>query len=276
MMILGNATKLVNVEEQEKKNSASASEIGTRIQSQVARQLVDIEILYLLNFGAKSGYELRKSLSKSFGIKISYGTLYPHLHALERSSLISGTWSSQKEETTAQQQVSLKKRVYDLTVQGTNVLKESIERLGSLSMTMQFLLNKVDLRQRTSEIKSETREALLNSVCSILSAHNQGFERLCVERGSSGLDHPIELLAKGRAGTGRTIIRIIEPADNFDLDQALKALVISNDVQAKTMILASPPLSKEVSGTCTFYHMQVFEGKDWQSVLATFESSLNS
>ncbi|MCL4519557.1 MAG: PadR family transcriptional regulator, partial [Thaumarchaeota archaeon] len=45
----------------------------------ISRQLVDIEILYLLKSGSMSGYELRKRLQRSFSINVSYGTLYPHL-----------------------------------------------------------------------------------------------------------------------------------------------------------------------------------------------------
>jgi len=58
----------------------------------VAKQLMDVEILYLLTFSPKSGYELRKLLSSWFKINVSYGTLYPHLHALEKSGLVTGAW----------------------------------------------------------------------------------------------------------------------------------------------------------------------------------------
>ena len=40
--------------------------------SSLVKQLVDIEILYLLTFSPKSGYELRKQLLNWFKINVSY------------------------------------------------------------------------------------------------------------------------------------------------------------------------------------------------------------
>lgn len=264
MMILGNATTT--------KPQAVQEGSDLRIHSRVARQLVDIEILYLLNFGAKSGYELRKSLSKSFGIKVSYGTLYPHLHALERSQLIAGTWSSStKEEAPARS--SLKKRVYDLTSHGAMVLKESIEKLGRISMTMQLLLNNVDLRQ--SKIANQNSTELVNSIASILSKHELALESSSNEKGASGLEHSIELLARSNNGS-KILIRVINgEEDKFDLDQAFKVLVVSNDIQARTFLLASPPLRREVSDLCNFYHMKLFEGDTWDVVLSALDQGLS-
>ena len=63
----------------------------------IPRQLVDIEILYLLSFGPKRGYQLRKNLYTSFRLNLSYGTLYPHLHSLDEADLISGMWKHPSE-----------------------------------------------------------------------------------------------------------------------------------------------------------------------------------
>jgi DNA-binding PadR family transcriptional regulator len=265
MMILGNATTNQPVVGQEESSSL-------RIHSRVARQLVDIEILYLLNFGAKSGYELRKSLSRSFGIKVSYGTLYPHLHALEKGELIVGTWSSSKEETPARS--SLKKRVYDLTSHGAMVLKESIEKLGRISMTMQLLLNNVDLRQSSTKVANQNSTEIVNSIASILSKHELVLESSSNEKGASGLEHSIELLAKSKNGS-KIMIRVINGEDKFDLDQAFKVLVVSNDIQAKMFLLASPPLKREVSDLCNFYHMKLFEGETWNVVLSSLDEGLS-
>ncbi|MHB8567135.1 MAG: PadR family transcriptional regulator [Nitrososphaerales archaeon] len=244
--------------------SLGTDEIRPRIQ--VARQLVDIEILYLLNFGSKSGYDLRKNLSRSFGIKVSYGTLYPHLHALERSNLITGTWSQKKEQSL---EPSLKKRVYDLTSHGGIILKESIERLFTTAMTMRFLLDKVDLRQRNAPT-SQSNEPVIRSIESILSKHDSHLEKECVEMGTTGLVHQLELLARSKDGK-KTIIRVNDSTDRFDIDQVSKTFAISNDIQARAVLLACPPLSKEVSDLWKFYQMRVFEGEDWQTVLANFD-----
>src|SRR5579875_3137783 len=112
---------------------------GEEESRNITRQLVDLEILYLLNFGSKSGYELRKYLRSSFHLNVSYGTLYPHLHSLEKRELISGNWQSQD------QNAPLKKRMYSLTPKGMEKLKLSIGNLSKIALTMQFMLNNIDL-----------------------------------------------------------------------------------------------------------------------------------
>ena len=77
--------------------------------SSLVKQLVDIEILYLLTFSPKSGYELRKQLMNWFKINVSYGTLYPHLHSLEKTGFITGKWQQKFESA------PLKKCTYSLT-----------------------------------------------------------------------------------------------------------------------------------------------------------------
>ena len=53
-----------------------------------AADLLDILLLSRLWIKPAGGYELRKQLSKEFGIRVSFGTLYPHLKNLEKSKFI--------------------------------------------------------------------------------------------------------------------------------------------------------------------------------------------
>jgi len=50
--------------------------------------LVDLAMLSLLESVPMTGYALRKMLVSQFGLKTSYGTLYPRLKSLEKSGII--------------------------------------------------------------------------------------------------------------------------------------------------------------------------------------------
>src|SRR5271166_4313654 len=119
----------------------------------VAKQLVDLEILYLLTFSPKSGYELRKHLLNWFKINISYGTLYPHLHALEKSGLLIGNWQQKFEEA------PLKKRMYSLTPSGQRILRANIESMSKISLTMQFMVTQAGFASHPA-ISPEQHSAL--------------------------------------------------------------------------------------------------------------------
>src|SRR5579872_6830532 len=120
---------MLSIKQQETQLGRSTQTVES---TNVAKQLVDVEILYLLTFSSKSGYELRKLLASWFKINISYGTLYPHLHALEKSGLVTGAWQQKFEEA------PLKKRMYSLTPLGQASLRGNIESLSKIALTMQF------------------------------------------------------------------------------------------------------------------------------------------
>ncbi len=58
-----------------------------RTINSMVRALLDVFIVYTLNADPRSGYDIKKTLAKQFGVKISYGSLYPHLHSLQRSGM---------------------------------------------------------------------------------------------------------------------------------------------------------------------------------------------
>jgi len=80
-------------------------------------------VLLALQDGAKHGYEIASHLrERSDGFfSISFGALYPILHALEKDGLISGDW----------QPVGAKpKKVYTLTRAGKKMLGSERERFA--------------------------------------------------------------------------------------------------------------------------------------------------
>ncbi len=96
----------------------------------VSRKLIDLNILFLLSFGPKTGYGLQREIWNMFGFKVSFGTLYPHLHRLESLELIEGFWEEQDTYS--------RKRRYVLTSEGVSVFQKSRETLSKITQTMKL------------------------------------------------------------------------------------------------------------------------------------------
>jgi DNA-binding PadR family transcriptional regulator len=161
---------------------------GTHCEA-IARQLFDVEVLYFLNSGPRSGYELRKLLLRAFGINMSYGTLYPHLHSLEESGLISGMWSKSGEVGSPLP----RKRTYALTQQGWISLKMSIGALWKIATTMQFIFNGVDLQRAEGTPLAADKDSIRTRLKTALEATRYEMVTAKTVRGFSGINHRIEL-----------------------------------------------------------------------------------
>ena len=75
---------------------------------------------------------MRKDLSTEFGIRVSFGTLYPHLKNLERSKFISQDASGAYHK---------RKKVYSLTALGTNMLKFNALAIVKIANTLHPILD---------------------------------------------------------------------------------------------------------------------------------------
>jgi DNA-binding PadR family transcriptional regulator len=228
----------------------------------ISRQLVDVEILYLLNFGPKSGYQLKKNLASSFHLNLSYGTLYPHLHSLDKAELISGTWKYQNENA------PLRKRMYSLTQKGFTKLSKCIGSLARIALTMQFMLARLDLNPKDG--KDSEEKAKLESVSKKTEdfLKNQGYvvRKNASLRGFSGIEHTVDLQASKPAGDGRTedlLIKLSDSASGLSLDDLFKLYVMSYDLQAtRAIVLAAPSVQDEVLKLADFYAIAIYSGKD--------------
>ena len=91
-------------------------------------------VLRLLSQKKMHGYELSKKLEESFDgqIKITEGTLYPLLHALETDGAITADWEKSEGKR--------KKKVYRISPKGKKVLKEKLAEWQEFVNTMQVLL----------------------------------------------------------------------------------------------------------------------------------------
>lgn len=224
----------------------------------VARQLLDLEILYLLTFGAKSGYELKKSLLNSFGLNLSYGTLYPHLHSLEKDEVIHGNWEFQADNA------PLKKRVYTLTTSGSEKLARSMGSLSKIALTMQYMLMRVDLKPRASP-QFEKSETALREAEEFLTSQGYSVKRNATLRGSSGAEHVIDIYATKLEDSSRTeslIIKIVGSEGGVATEDLFKLCVVSYDIRASRIILlAIPSAQEDASKLAEFFHISIYDGK---------------
>ena len=240
----------------------------------IAKQLVDMELLYLLSFSPRSGYELRKQLLSLFKIRISYGTLYPHLHSLEKAGLISGAWQQKFDEA------PLKKRLYSLTPAGTESLRTGARGLSRIALAMQFMITQVDsgLKVKESTIEDpESVTAALNLIEGFFSRRGYVVRKTSNIRGLSGRDHVVDLFATIQgskpSGSPSFVLNLVQ-MKNVSMGDVMKLQVVAFDLDAKPIIVSSSPLPEEVRRTVDFYGIQVFTGKSCQEAASALCSSL--
>jgi DNA-binding PadR family transcriptional regulator len=127
--------------------SKATSRTGTRSSTQnvsvsiysatdpeeVAKQLIDLQILFLLRREPHTLYTMKKSLGEAFGSQRSFGTIHPHLEKLESLGLIKS-----RSEGGAKRSGSprLRKRIYSLTAKGRAHLRKDVKLLSNLALKM--------------------------------------------------------------------------------------------------------------------------------------------
>ncbi len=94
----------------------------------IAQRLIVLEMMYLLD-KPMSGYEIYKQLRLKFGLRTSYGTLYPWLRQLESADFIKAESVVRQDRPISGQ----KKRVYCLTETGKSELRKSLSHLAQLT-----------------------------------------------------------------------------------------------------------------------------------------------
>jgi len=235
----------------------------------VAKQLVDIEILYLLTFSPKSGYELRKHLLNWFKINISYGTLYPHLHALEKSGLVIGTWQQKFEEA------PLKKRMYSLTPTGQRTLRGNIESLSKISLTMEFMLTQVSFAPRAGTVISPEQHKALDLVEGFLSRRGYTVRKLALVKGYSGREYPVDIFANRQDVKSSSIVLRFSEQVDVSIEDVLKMSVTSFELEAQRAIILSPVsvVSEAARKLASFCHVSIYSGHDIENAATNLSST---
>jgi len=233
-----------------------------------AKQLVDIEILFLLTFSPRSGYELRKKLLSWYKINISYGTLYPHLHSLEKMGLIVGTWQQKFDEA------PLKKRIYSLTPGGQKILRNNIENLSRISLTMQLRVNQVNWTSRSDHAITQEQRRALDFVEGFLSRRGYIVRKLALVKGLSGQEYPVDIFAnKQDIKLSNIVLRIPERLE-VSVEDLLKMNMISFELEAQRSIILSPVtrISEEIKRLAASCRVSIYAGQDFESAASNLGS----
>jgi DNA-binding PadR family transcriptional regulator len=94
-------------------------------EQKVTKQFLDLEILYLLRNQPSTLYSFRTNLQKKFGAERSFGTIHPHLRALEKLGLIEGY-------VVPSGRANFPKRKYRITRKGRLSLDREVEVLTKM------------------------------------------------------------------------------------------------------------------------------------------------
>lgn len=256
---------MLSIKQQEEARLASQT---TGEVASAAKQLVDIEILFLLTFSPKSGYELRKKLLSWYKINISYGTLYPHLHALEKMGLVVGTWQQKFDEA------PLKKRIYSLTPGGQKILRSNIESLLRISLTMQLRVNQVNWASRPDHPLSQEQRRALEFVEGFLSRRGYTVRKLALVKGLSGQEYPVDIFAnKQDIKLSNVVLRLPEHQE-ISVEDILKMNMMSFELEAQRSIILSPitRVSEEVKRLASSCHISIYSGQDFESAASNLSS----
>jgi len=106
-------------------------QLDNLVQEKVTKQLLDLQILYLLRNEPQTLYSTKKALKEVFGIERSFGTIHPHLLTLEKLRLIEG-----REERHSTKIHSRVRKIYHIRNSGRSFLQKDIASLSRLLLTM--------------------------------------------------------------------------------------------------------------------------------------------
>jgi len=93
------------------------------VQIKIAKKILDIIILQLLNNHPMHGYEIITKLRKTFGVYFGPSTVYPLLATLEQKTYISSHWDTANERP---------RKIYILTPDGHEILNFAENTLNQI------------------------------------------------------------------------------------------------------------------------------------------------
>lgn len=108
---------------------------ATRLRRELARGTSELAVLLVLSSGRRYGYELMKLVGQAGDgvLEIREGTLYPLLHRLEDTGLVSADWEAEGR--------ARPRKYYSLTPQGRTHLTALRDEWCALSEAMRQLLD---------------------------------------------------------------------------------------------------------------------------------------
>ena len=97
------------------------------VHKKLLKALLETRIMLCLKEASLSGYDFLLYFNKKFNINLSPGTIYSTINNMERDGLIKS-------------KIFHRKRIYELTLEGEKLLRQTIENKQSLHEFVQDLL----------------------------------------------------------------------------------------------------------------------------------------
>lgn len=98
-------------------------------------QVLDLEIMAIINKQPTTGYDLKKLLLEIFELRVSFGTLYPHLKKLSDTGLLTGNWLP----SMGGRRMTAARKVFSLSPLGKKTLLENVAKLEKTIVAIQHL-----------------------------------------------------------------------------------------------------------------------------------------
>jgi len=95
------------------KEGRKMGNIQKEVQTKLAKGLLDLIVLQLLDAQPMHGYQVITKIRRSFGVYFGPSTVYPLLVSLEKKGHVESHWNMENERP---------RKVYELTSEGKNLL----------------------------------------------------------------------------------------------------------------------------------------------------------
>ncbi|MGD6810953.1 MAG: PadR family transcriptional regulator [Candidatus Bathyarchaeia archaeon] len=102
------------------------------IQTKLAKGLLDMIVLQLIDQQPMHGYQVITKIRKTFGIYFGPSTIYPLLANLEKKGYLKSEWNMDSEKP---------RKVFTITTAGQTMLKFTENSLGLICRTLQSVEN---------------------------------------------------------------------------------------------------------------------------------------
>ncbi len=102
------------------------------IQTKLAKGLLDMIVLQLIDSQPMHGYQVITKIRKTFGIYFGPSTVYPLLATLEKKGYLKSEWNMDSEKP---------RKVFTITSTGQTMLKFTENSLGLICRTIQSVEN---------------------------------------------------------------------------------------------------------------------------------------
>ena len=108
--------------------------IQKEVQAKLAKGLLDLIVLQLLNTQPMHGYQIITKIRKSFGVYFGPSTIYPLLATLEKKGHVTSEWNMKTERP---------RKIYTLTTKGHNLLNFTENSLNFICKKISTPINNI-------------------------------------------------------------------------------------------------------------------------------------